>query len=127
MRRRALLGGVLALACAVTAAIGGEGEATSVKYRLEALPGRQVTDQDIDRVVQVLKRRLTAAGFGDQAITSRGPLDRTEMSVTFKTPPDRDAVLRMLERPGMLEFRIVAPPDEERTWREISGELDGPL
>jgi preprotein translocase subunit SecD len=127
MRHRAALGGLLALVGVVAAAFGGEDVATSVTYRLEPLAGRQITDQDIDRVCRVLSRRLTGAGLGDQAITSRGPLERTEISVTFKASPDREAVLRMLERPGTIEFRIVAPAEDTRKWRQISEELDGPL
>jgi preprotein translocase subunit SecD len=126
MRHKAALGGLLALLGVVAAAFGGEDVATTVTFGLKRPDGKATTKADTETVVAVLGRRLNGAGLEGIKISADACA-----TVTLKVPgalsARRDEIASLAERPGTIEFRIVASADETKKWRQISEELDGPL
>ena len=127
------LAGLLAL---VALAIGGctGGGSSDVTLLLEASPLPSVAtagdlDRAIDEAVDVLRRRLEAAGAASVRVERRGDAV-IEVGVDGI---ERDALERLLGRRALLRFceRATVPPDDPEAcgdageWRQASGVIDG--
>jgi preprotein translocase subunit SecD len=94
-------------------------------YRLETLDGGVAPDDRIARAVAVIAERLNRAGYHAQVEASSDAGKLTIALRAIAEPEAIEAMRKLVERSGMLEFRIRAEPSEERQWMEMDEKNGG--